>query len=111
MYQLITSSNAVLRSDGASIPDDPTNTDWQSYQAWLALGNTPSPAQRPSAAQLAANIRDQRDALLIACDWTQATDSPLTSTVKASWATYRAALRNVPQQSGFPGSVTWPIVP
>jgi hypothetical protein len=29
--------------DQACIPKDPSNTDWQAYQEWLAAGNTPLP--------------------------------------------------------------------
>jgi len=44
MYQL-TSYNSVIRlSDGARIPFDPENTDYQQYILWIAAGNIPLPA-------------------------------------------------------------------
>ena len=49
MYQLTKSSlgdqNGIRRlSDGAAIPFDPDNTDYQAYLKWLEEGNTPLPA-------------------------------------------------------------------
>ena len=38
-------TNLVKRSDGATIPFDPDNTDYQAYLKWLAEGNTPLPAE------------------------------------------------------------------
>ena len=60
------------------------------------------------AARQADEVRSRRDALLSASDWTQAADAPVD---QAAWATYRQALRDIPQQAGFPASVDWPVKP
>jgi hypothetical protein len=46
-YTLIAGSTSVLRSDGATVPDDPANVDWQAYQTWIAAGNTAAAAPIP----------------------------------------------------------------
>jgi hypothetical protein len=53
-------------------------------------------------------FRYNRDRLLAASDWTQVADAPVDA---AAWATYRQALRDVPQQEGFPDNITWPEAP
>lgn len=58
-----------------------------------------------------ASIREKREKLLVASDWTQMPDSPLSGEKKTEWATYRQSLRDVSSQEGFPYNVTWPTKP
>jgi hypothetical protein len=62
-------------------------------------------------AEQAKSVRTSRDDKLKECDWTQLDDTPLSNTVKATWAIYRQALRDVTMQSGFPWTITWPDAP
>ena len=55
-----------------------------------------------------AQMRYRRNQLLKDCDWTQVADAPVN---KADWAEYRQALRDVPDQAGFPWEVEWPVQP
>ena len=57
----------------------------------------------------AIEVRTERNTKLAATDWTQVSDAP--QAIKDSYVTYRQALRDVPLQSGFPWTITWPIAP
>jgi len=56
----------------------------------------------------AAEVRAERNAKLVATDWTQITDA---TADKTAWAVYRMALRDITEQSGFPWTITWPDAP
>ena len=53
-------------------------------------------------------VRAKRDRLLLASDWTQFPDVPLTT--KEAWAVYRQALRDVTLQQD-PFNIVWPTHP
>lgn len=65
----------------------------------------------PVPTQQAADIRADRNRRLLDVDFTQLPDVPISPALRAEFATYRQALRDVPQQSGFPSAVTWPAAP
>lgn len=55
----------------------------------------------------AAKVRTERNAKIAACDWRMLNDM----SVSELWKAYRQALRDVPQQAGFPENVVWPVTP
>ena len=59
------------------------------------------------SAKLAKSERAKRDDLLKATDHYGLSDV----TMSAEMTTYRQALRDVPQQTGFPQTITWPEAP
>ncbi len=88
--------NLVSAEDGGAIGDRYEN------------GQFVTPVIEIDPAVLAAQLRAQRNALLSASDWTQLNDAPVD---RAAWAVYRQALRDVPQQAGFPTVIDWPVAP
>lgn len=53
-------------------------------------------------------VRLARDITLQQSDWTQVADAPVD---QVAWATYRQALRDIPEQDSFPDNVIWPTPP
>ena len=76
----------------------------------VAQGPIPEPAP-PDPEVAAAEVRAKRNELLAATDWTQLADSQLDEEAQAAMQAYRQALRDIPQQEGFPLSVEWPEEP
>ena len=74
---------------------------------WIAVDMDADACAALDARQADA-VRADRNARLSASDWTQLADAPVDA---AAWATYRAALRDVPAQAGFPWEVSWPVAP
>jgi hypothetical protein len=83
------------------------------------------PMAQPSEAEVAAAIveyeaeqiepwaalRLTRNAALAASDWTQVNDTALTSEEVDAWKLYRSVLRDLPENTQDPSSVTWPSSP
>jgi len=60
----------------------------------------------PTPADLASDVRAERDGLLAASDVYATVDR-----ITDEWRTYRQALRDLPARAGFPHNVTWPTEP
>lgn len=59
--------------------------------------------------KLSDQAREVRNQLLAESDWTQLADTP--SNIKKAWKAYRQALRDLPEQEGFPNNIKWPMAP
>ena len=60
---------------------------------------------------LAASARQKRDRLIAATDYLVTPDYPIEPDRLAKVKIYRQALRDIPEQSGFPRTITWPEKP
>ena len=69
-YTLTVNGSGNLRSDGAVIPPDDSNRDYQAYLKWLSAGGNPDPAPElpleQQKAQARANVAAEADALVAA---------------------------------------------
>ena len=65
----------------------------------------------PSSADLAAEARAKRDRLLSESDWIVTRSIEIEEAPSPEWTDYRKALRDLPEQEGFPQAIDWPTVP
>lgn len=101
-----------IREDGRTRYVD---EDYGQYVDWLNQGNIPEAVEYvapalPTTEEIWETVRQQRNELLLSCDYTQLSDVPLTEKEKGAWQTYRQALRDITTQLD-PCHITWPIVP
>ena len=111
-YKLIKNSitgatNEVIKrlADGAFIPFDEGNRDYQEYLEW-AETNTAEPADGLTW----DDIRIKRDGILQSTDWTMTSGATVD---QAQWAAYRQVIRDIPQtyKDKTPDDVVWPTQP
>lgn len=62
-------------------------------------------------AEYAAEAREKRNQLIAETDYLVMPDYPLDKEKKAAVLAYRQALRDVPEQAGFPRQIDWPVKP
>ena len=60
---------------------------------------------------VAIEAKRRRSALLVGSDWTVLPDSPLSVAKQDEWKIYRQELRDIPEQSGYPDIIEWPVQP
>ncbi len=77
---------------------------WTITKSTVALTAEEIQANSDAEAQL---VRGKRDDLIAKTDWMALSDV----TMSAEWQAYRQALRDIPEQEGFPDNVTWPTKP
>ena len=69
----------------------------------------------PTDSQIAANnlevLRVERNMKLAETDWTRMDDNGMSDSAKASWATYRQALRDITKDYTSLDDVVWPEKP
>jgi hypothetical protein len=77
-------------------------------QGWVQVEGEASAI--PTLATPAELVWEKAKELLRQSDWSMLPDVPMTVGDKQAWIEYRAALRNIRSQTGFP-DVNWPVKP
>jgi hypothetical protein len=93
LYKTVT-AGVRRTTDGATIPNDATNTDWQDFLKWQLAGNTPDPADPPApptAVQVQTDAARIFDKLILLRDMTYA---QIITHVDNAFSTFTAVQRD-----------------
>lgn len=97
-YAVLTEENTQVHTD-VTAPDDFTLFKYNYVDNAFVISN--------AYTRLSEIKRAERNALLAETDWWAVADRTMTQ----AETDYRQALRDVPQQDGFPVDITWPTKP
>jgi len=105
----------VVRDDITTIPIGKqfggrfNNPDFIEYMLWIEAGNKPEYIERHKDEWIA--VKEQRNKLLLACDWTQLPDIQMSDEARYMWKVYRKALRDITDRFKSPNEVIFPELP
>ena len=116
--------DSILNENGVVVPNDAPNTlsKYAECAKWCNENGTATiedkgdyyeavPIPEPTEQEMASMVRSQRDAKLSATDYLVVPDYPISPEDLEAVKVYRQALRDIPEQSGFPKNVQWPVEP
>lgn len=66
---------------------------------------------KPTDEDFAVHVRAERDSKIAETDYLAMPDYPLSDGDRVQLFAYRQALRDIPEQDGFPCDVVWPELP
>jgi hypothetical protein len=99
-----------LKTLRRNTPVQNSEGNWEFTWQEVAIFDTPEQEAVYLERQVEQNkaaMREKRDEMLSRTDWMALSDV----TMSAEWQAYRQALRDVPEQEGFPDNIVWPTKP
>lgn len=97
-YQVSNMIGAIQKEDGK----------W--YTNWIAI-DIDDDAKIALDERVAESVRIERNNRLSETDWVVIKALETNSPLSPEWISYRQALRDITQQSGFPWNIVWPSKP
>jgi hypothetical protein len=109
--EIIGTTTSDITIDEVSLNDDESVIEGNYCGLEYEIKNNEAVARTKPITDL---IRQMRNDLLFASDWTQVNDCPLSDSKKQEWATYRQELRDLPslyQSANNIADVIFPSIP